>query len=120
MFASMFALGHFFLFSPPTPGGESPNLLVQYVPFVLIIGVFYFFMIRPQQKKQKDREKLLDTLKKGDRVVTIGGLHGRVFSINAEKKTVVVETGDSNMRLTFDRTAISTIDVGETADKLES
>jgi preprotein translocase subunit YajC len=105
------------LFAPPGGGGESPNPLVQIVPFALIIVVFYFFMIRPQQKKQKDREKLLDTIKKGDRVVTIGGLHGKVAGVNEEKKTVLVDTGD--IKLTFDRTAIATIEKSETGDKLE-
>ena len=52
-----------FLFSP-SAGGQTPNQFIQLVPLVLIFVVFYFFMIRPQQKKQKDREKVLDSLKK--------------------------------------------------------
>ncbi|MBC8044277.1 MAG: preprotein translocase subunit YajC, partial [Rhizobacter sp.] len=68
--------------SPPSgAGGDSPSPFIQFVPIVLIFVVFYFFMIRPQQKKQKDREKVLDSLKKGDKVVTIGGLHGKVAGL---------------------------------------
>lgn len=113
---------HFFtsllLFAPPpSADGAEPNPFVQLIPFVLIIIVFYFFMIRPQQQKQKEREKVLDTLKKGDKVVTIGGLHGTVAEINAEKKTVVVDAG--GVKLKFDRSAIATVEKSEAGEKLE-
>lgn len=108
----------FFFAPPPSEGGAEPNPLVQLIPFVLIIAVFYFFMIRPQQKKQKEREKVLDALKKGDRVVTIGGLHGTVVEINAEKKTVLIDAG--GVKLRFDRSAISTVEKSEAGEKLES
>ncbi|HTF81575.1 MAG TPA: preprotein translocase subunit YajC [Cytophagales bacterium] len=74
------------------------------VMMVLIFGVMYFFMIRPQQKKQKDELKWRDTLKVGDKVVTIGGLHGSVVAVDGEK---VVLSVDNGVRLTFNRTAIS-------------
>ncbi len=108
----------FFFAPPPSEGGAEPNPLVQLIPFVLIIVVFYFFMIRPQQQKQKEREKVLDALKKGDRVVTIGGLHGTVVEINNEKKTVVIDAGGTKLK--FDRSAISTVEKSEAGEKLES
>jgi preprotein translocase subunit YajC len=108
----------YFFAPPPSEGGAEPNPLVQLIPFVLIIAVFYFFMIRPQQKKQKEREKVLDALKKGDRIVTIGGLHGTVVEINAEKKTVLIDAG--GVKLRFDRTAVSTVEKSEAAEKLET
>ncbi|HWR00501.1 MAG TPA: preprotein translocase subunit YajC [Chlorobaculum sp.] len=104
------------LFAPPT-GGSTPNPFIQLVPLVLIFVVFYFFMIRPQQKKQKDRESLLDTIKRGDRVVTIGGIHGTVAGIEADKKTVLVQVAD-NVKIKFERTAIANIEKQETGDKL--
>ncbi|NTU96271.1 MAG: preprotein translocase subunit YajC [Chlorobiaceae bacterium] len=104
------------LFAPPA-GGTAPNPYLQIVPLVLIFVVFYFFMIRPQQKKQKDREKTLDSLKRGDKVVTIGGLHGSVAGIDTEKKTVLVQVSE-NVKIKFDRTAIATIEKQETGDKL--
>ncbi|MGQ9806704.1 MAG: preprotein translocase subunit YajC [Chlorobiales bacterium] len=114
---NIFSLILFFA-PPPSEGGAEPNPLVQLIPFVLIIAVFYFFMIRPQQKKQKEREKVLDALKKGDRVVTIGGLHGTVVEINTEKKTVLIDAG--GVKLRFDRSAVSTVEKSETGEKLES
>lgn len=104
------------LFAPPA-GGSTPNPYLQIVPLVLIFVVFYFFMIRPQQKKQKDREKVLDSLKRGDKVVTIGGVHGTVAGIDTEKKTVLVQVSE-NTKIKFDRTAVATIEKQESGDKL--
>jgi preprotein translocase subunit YajC len=106
------------LFAPQTGGGApAPNPFIQLVPLVLIFIVFYFFMIRPQQKKQKDREKLLDNVKRGDRVVTIGGMHGTVAGIDSEKKTVLVQVADT-VKIKFERSAIANIEKQETGDKL--
>ena len=105
------------LFAPPVAGQAAPNPLIQIVPLVLIFVVFYFFMIRPQQKKQKDREKVLDSLKRGDKIVTIGGVHGTVAGIDTEKKSVLVQVSDST-KITFDRTAIANIDKQDSGDKL--
>jgi len=105
------------LFAPPTGGGQTPNQLVSFIPLVLIFIVFYFFMIRPQQKKQKEREGLLDNIKRGDKVVTIGGIHGTVAGIETEKKTVLVQVAD-NVKLKFERSAIANIEKQETGDKL--
>jgi preprotein translocase subunit YajC len=69
-----------------------------------IILVFYFFMIRPQQKKQKDQKKFTEELGKGDMVVTIGGLHGRVVSL--ENDLVVLEV-DKGVKMTFEKSSIS-------------
>ena len=81
-------------------GGMLPQLLM----FGAIILVFYFFMIRPQQKKMRDQKRFREELTKGMNVITIGGLHGKLVSI--EDDTVVVEV-DKGIRLTFDKTAIS-------------
>ncbi|MRS65586.1 preprotein translocase subunit YajC [Larkinella terrae] len=74
------------------------------VLWVGIFVVFYFFMIRPQQKKQKDQKNFIENLKKGDGVVTIGGLHGKVYSV--EGTTITLEV-DKGLKLTFEKTAIS-------------
>ncbi|MDT9545804.1 MAG: preprotein translocase subunit YajC [Chlorobium sp.] len=107
------------LFAPPATGGPAPNPIIQLVPLVLIFVVFYFFMIRPQQKKQKDREKVLESLKRGDRIVTIGGMHGTVAGIDTEKKTVLVQVAD-NTKIKFDRSAVANIDKQESGNKLTS
>jgi preprotein translocase subunit YajC len=74
--------------------------------FALIIGIFYFLILRPQQKRQKDRQKLLDAVKKGDKVVTAGGLHGTVAGL--DDKTVLLQVSE-NVKMKFERSAISTI-----------
>lgn len=82
------------------------NMLMSVVPFILIIAIFYFFIIRPQNKKQKETEKMINALKKGDKVVTIGGIHGTVSS--TKEKSVVVKV-DSNTQIEFSRSAISAV-----------
>ena len=69
-----------------------------------IILIFYLFMIRPQQKKQKEQKKFIDEIKKGDMVVTVGGIHGKITAIDNETVTLEVDRG---ARITFDRTSIS-------------
>ncbi|MBC5994242.1 preprotein translocase subunit YajC [Pontibacter cellulosilyticus] len=81
-------------------GGMLPQLLM----FGAIILVFYFFMIRPQQKKMRDQKKFREELTKGMNVITIGGMHGRLVGI--EDDIVVIEV-DKGIRLTFDKTSIS-------------
>ncbi|ACF47117.1 MAG: preprotein translocase subunit YajC [Prosthecochloris sp.] len=108
----------FLLFAPPA-GGQTPNPFVQLVPLVLIFVVFYFFLIRPQQKKQKEREKVLDSLKRGDKIVTIGGMHGTVAGIDSEKKTVLIQIAD-NQKVTFDRSAVASIEKQEAGEKLST
>jgi len=75
----------------------------QLVVFGLIAIVFYFFMIRPQIKKQKDQKKYVTELKKGDRVVTTAGIHGRIADINDTTFLIEVDNG----KIRFDKTAIS-------------
>lgn len=79
-----------------------------YMQFVLMGGIFlvmYFFMIRPQQKKQKDQKVFIENLKKGDAVVTMGGLHGKIVSTDAN--TVTLEVDGKGTKLTFEKTSIS-------------
>lgn len=80
------------------------NQIFSIALWIGIIVIFYFFMIRPQQQKQKEQKRFIENLKKGDAVVTIGGLHGRVVSV--EGTSVVLEV-DRGVKLTFDKTAIS-------------
>lgn len=78
------------------------------LPTILMMGaiflVFYFFMMRPQQKKMKDAKKFREALQKGTRVVTIGGIHGKVVEV--DDKTVLLEV-DSNVKLRFEKSAVS-------------
>ncbi len=74
------------------------------IPMVLIIIVFYFFMIRPQMKKQKDQKKYVDELKKGDKVVTTSGIHGKIADFN--DITFLIEV-DNGVKIRFDKASIS-------------
>lgn len=75
----------------------------QLIPMILIFGIFYFVVIRPQQQKQKELKEMIAQLKEYDEVVTTSGLHGKVDSV---KETTVVLKVDSNIRLEFDKESI--------------
>jgi len=73
-------LNSILLMMQPQDGGES-NPLMSFLPLLLIIVVFYFFMIRPQMKRQKETRQFRESLKKGDKVVTTGGIYGKISEI---------------------------------------
>jgi len=81
------------------------EVLNQFAPFLLIFVVFYFFMIRPQIKKQKQEKKFMTELKKGDKVVTKSGMHGKIVELNDKDSSCVIETLAGKIK--FDRSAIS-------------
>ncbi|MER3423518.1 MAG: preprotein translocase subunit YajC [Nitrospiraceae bacterium] len=76
-----------------TGGGGTGNALLSLVPFVLIFIIFYFLLILPQQRRQKKLKEMLDVLKKGDRVVTTGGIWGTVTNLG--KETVTLQIADN-------------------------
>ncbi len=81
--------------------GQSP--LMQFLPLVLIVVVFYFFMIRPQMKRQKDLKKFREELKKGDKIVTTGGIYGKIIELN--ETTLIMEV-EGQSRLKIDKVAV--------------
>ena len=90
---------HIFLQASPASEGVS-----FFLPMILILFVFYFFMIRPQINKQKEENKFRSEIKKGDKIVTIGGLHGKVN--NVKENVIILEIGE-NQRITVDINSIS-------------
>ncbi|WP_420852140.1 preprotein translocase subunit YajC [Paenibacillus hamazuiensis] len=90
------------------------GMLVTYGPLVLMFVVLYFLLIRPQQKRQKTRSMMLNSLKKGDKVVTIGGLHGTILEITDD--IVVLRVNDVT-KLTFDRSAVNSVTSSATASE---
>ena len=82
------------------------NPLISFMPLIFIFVIFYFLLIRPQQKRQKDLQKLVENLKKGDRVVTVGGLIGTVSSIQNNYVVIKVGEGDQT-KLEVMKSAIS-------------
>jgi preprotein translocase subunit YajC len=95
------------LMTPPAgAGGQQADPIMQFLPLVLIAAVFYFFIIRPQKKRQKDRQELVNKMEKGDRVVTSSGIHGKIVSL--EDNTVLVEVAD-NVKMRFEKSAVTTV-----------
>ncbi|MFD2169360.1 preprotein translocase subunit YajC [Tumebacillus lipolyticus] len=82
------------------------ELLAQLAPILLIFVVFWLFIIRPQQKRQRERVAMLDAVKREDRVITIGGVHGTVEAI--DDKTVTLRLNENN-KVVFERSAINQI-----------
>jgi preprotein translocase subunit YajC len=77
---------------------------MQFIPLLLIIVVFYFFFIRPQMKKSKEQKKFKENLQKGQKVITIGGIHGRIVEIQETTVTIEVE---NSVRLRLEKSAIA-------------
>ena len=79
--------------------------LTQFAPIILMFVVVYFFMIRPQMKKAKQEKTFASVLKKGDRIVTKSGMHGKIVDFSDKNNSVIIETGAG--KITFDRSSIS-------------
>ena len=87
-------------------GGGAQSVVPTFVTFGLVFLIFYFLIIRPQNKKQKETKAMLSALQKGDRVVTIGGIRGVIHALRED--TVVVKV-DDNTKLEFSRSAVSNV-----------
>ncbi len=92
----------FLLQAGGAPGGGYSTLIMMGLMFV----VFYFFLIRPQSKKAKEQANYIDTLKSGDKVITIAGIHGKIASVNEEDKTFMIQV-DGPTRLKIEKTSIN-------------
>jgi preprotein translocase subunit YajC len=84
---------------------EGAGSLMSMLPFLAIIVVFYFFMIRPQMNRQKKEKAFQTEIKKGSKVVTSSGIHGKIAEVNAAENTITLETGAGKIK--FERSAIS-------------
>ena len=107
---------HYFTLLMGQPNqGEGPGLMSNVILFGSIILIFYFMIIRPQQKRTKERQKLIESMKKGDKVITSGGMYGTVAGL--DEKTVLVEIADK-IKVKLDRSAITTI-ISESAPEIK-
>ena len=84
-------------------GGEEQNPYMSFIMLFLIIVVFYFFMIRPQMKKQKESKTFREGLKNGDKIVTIGGIYGKIIEV--AEQTIIIEV-ENKMRLKVDKNGV--------------
>lgn len=90
-----------FLMAQPQNGEGNP--LMSLLPLILIIVVFYFFMIRPQMKKQKELRNFRSSIKKGDKIVTTGGIYGKIIDVT--DNTVTIEVAE-NVKIKVDKNAV--------------
>ena len=97
---------HFTILMAQSSGDGGPGLMSNLILFGSIILIFYFMIIRPQQKRAKERQKLLESVKKGDKVITSGCMYGTVAGL--DEKTVLVQIAD-NVKVKLDRGSIATI-----------
>ena len=86
--------------------------IAAFLPFFLIMLIIYFLMIRPQAKRQKEKQNMLLSLKKGDKVITVGGIHGVVAGMKNQGKLIVLKI-DKNLNININRSAISGLANGE-------
>ena len=91
------------LLAQPTGTAGQTNPLVTFLPLILVFVVFYFFMIRPQMKKQKDLNTYRTSLKRGDKIITTGGIYGRVHEV--KDNYVMVDVG-GDIKLKIDKNAL--------------
>lgn len=101
-------LNSIILMAPPAEGAGGG--IAAFLPLILIVLVFYLFFIRPQMKKQKELNKFRENIKKGDRVITIGGIHGKIVEV--QEKTFIIEVEGQN-KLKIEKTAVAQNAVAE-------
>ncbi len=111
LFGLLTALGAVLSSTVVFADGSRPDgtqgMLVSFLPFIVLIAAFYFILIRPQKKKEKETRNMLNSLAVGDEIVTIGGVHGKVVKVKEE--TVTIETGSDRVKIVFERGAVSRI-----------
>jgi preprotein translocase subunit YajC len=98
----------FLLLSDATAAGSpaAPSPIAQFAPLLFIGVIFYFLLIRPQQKQRKEQQKLIESLKTGDKVVTSAGIYGLIS--NVKEKTVLLKVAD-NVKIEIDKAAVATV-----------
>jgi preprotein translocase subunit YajC len=94
--------------SSATATDTTGAMLSMFLPIIAIIAIFYFFMIRPQHKKEKKVQQMRDAVQVGDNITTVGGVIGRVVTIRDD--TVVIETGADRSKIQIKKWAIQTVD----------
>ncbi len=111
VFGVLLFMGRAFAFGggQPAEGAEAPSMLVTMFPFILMFVILYLLIIRPQQKKQKEHQRMVDELKKGDRVVTSGGMHGTITGIKEQEGILVVQVA-KEVQIEVSRGSISRVD----------
>lgn len=100
--------GQWLAFGAPTPPGTESTApgFMSFMPLILMFVVFYFLLIRPQMKKQKETDEMIRNVKSGDSVITVGGMHGTIT--NVKEKSVILKISD-NVKIELEKTGIVTV-----------
>src|SRR6187455_2450203 len=93
------------MMAAPQGGQGGGGGIMSFLPLIAIVVVFYFFMIRPQMKKAKDQKKYIEALKKGDKILTIGGIYGKIVEVR-EDATIIMEVEDGT-KMKISKNAVS-------------
>ncbi|MGD0335758.1 MAG: preprotein translocase subunit YajC [Candidatus Omnitrophota bacterium] len=88
------------------PSQQAVNPMLQMFPLLLIFLVFYFLLIRPQRQREKEQQKMLNSLNKNDEIVTTGGIHGTI--VNVKDKTIIIRV-DDNVKLELEKSCVSCV-----------
>lgn len=96
----------FFAFANPSGTDGGPSLLTSFIPILLLFVIFYFLLIRPQQKKQKQHQELIGNLRRGDKIVTNGGLYGTV--VDVKDHILVLKIAD-DVKVELVKNAVATV-----------
>jgi preprotein translocase subunit YajC len=102
----VFSATLFLLSDAAASGTPAPSPIAQFAPLIFIGVIFYFLLIRPQQKQRKEQQKLIEALKTGDKVVTSSGIYGLIS--NVKEKTVLLKVAD-NVKIEIDKAAVATV-----------
>lgn len=103
-----------FVAAGPGPGGS--NFLSLILPFGLMFAIMYVLIIRPQRKKEKDRKALLARVRKNDRVITSGGIHGKVATVRENELIITIDEA-KDVKIKIDRNAVASVSLSESEEE---
>jgi preprotein translocase subunit YajC len=113
----LFQFNAFFATATPNAQANPIGALASLLPFLILIPLMYFLMIRPQKKKQKEEQKMRNSLRVGDEITTIGGITGRV--LNIKEDVMVIETGADRSKMTIKKWALQSVDTIHDNDDID-
>ena len=90
------------------PGGGQGGGILTFLPFIFILAILYFLLIRPQARKQKEKQRMLQNLRKGDRILTIGGVYGTIEGIRDKDETITVKIADT-VKVQMTKSSVSAV-----------
>ena len=109
---------HFLESTGTTTTGTGPDMMSTILMLVVMLGIFYFMLIRPENKRKKEAEQMRNSVKTGDKIVTIGGIVGTV--VNVKDSKLVIETGADQVRIELEKWAVSSNETAAEAKKAEA